>query len=89
MPDIDVDFEDTLRDKVVDYIKDRYGKDHIASIGTFMKMGAKASFKDVARVMWIGFDRANQLSNLINTSTLSESVTQSEELKISRNLTKS
>jgi DNA polymerase III alpha subunit len=81
MPDIDVDFEDTLRDKVVDYIKDRYGKDHIASIGTFMKMGAKASFKDVARVMWIGFDRANQLSNLINTSTLSESVTQSEELK--------
>jgi DNA polymerase-3 subunit alpha len=38
MPDIDVDFEDTLRDQVIDYIKNRYGHDKVASIGTFMKM---------------------------------------------------
>jgi DNA polymerase-3 subunit alpha len=64
-PDIDIDFEDTLRDKVVDYVSAKYGSENVANIGTFMKMTAKAAFKDVARVMGIPFDRANQLSNLL------------------------
>jgi DNA polymerase-3 subunit alpha len=51
MPDIDTDFEDTYRDKVIEYIRDRYGKDNVAHIGTYMSLAAKAAFKDVARVM--------------------------------------
>ena len=51
MPDIDVDFDDEQRERVFDYVRDHYGKDMVAKIGTFMNMSAKAAFKDVARVM--------------------------------------
>ena len=47
MPDIDVDFDDEGRYKVIQYVQDRYGKDHISHVITFGTMAAKGSVKDV------------------------------------------
>jgi DNA polymerase-3 subunit alpha len=65
MPDFDIDFEDTLRDKVVDYVTEKYGSDNVCAIGTYMKLSTKAAFKDLARTMGIPFDRSNLVSNLL------------------------
>jgi DNA polymerase-3 subunit alpha len=51
MPDFDIDFEDTLREKVIDYVTEKYGADRVCAIGTFMKMASKAAFKDAARTL--------------------------------------
>lgn len=65
MPDFDIDFEDTLRDKVVDYVTEKYGVDKVCAIGTYMKLATKAAFKDAARAIGIPFERSNQVSNLL------------------------
>jgi len=65
MPDFDIDFEDTEREKVIQYCSQKYWKEKVCSIGTFMKMASKAAFKDSARAIWVPFDRANTISNLI------------------------
>ena len=51
MPDIDIDFDDVNRQKVIDYVVDKYGKTQVAQIITFGTMAAKSSIKDVARAM--------------------------------------
>lgn len=65
MPDFDIDFEDTQRQKVIDYCTNKYGQEKVCSIGTFMKLASKAAFKDSARAIGLPFDRSNQVSNLI------------------------
>ena len=65
MPDFDIDFEDTQRQKVIDYCTEKYWKQKVCSIWTFMKMATKAAFKDSARATWIPFDKSNQITNLI------------------------
>ncbi len=50
MPDIDMDFEDARRDEVIQYVNERFGKDHVAQIVTFGTLGAKAAIKDCGRV---------------------------------------
>ncbi len=65
MPDFDIDFEDTLRGKVVEYVTEKYGYDHVSAIGTYMKMATKAAFKDAARAIGIPFDKSNLTSNLM------------------------
>jgi DNA polymerase-3 subunit alpha len=65
MPDFDIDFEDTLREKVVQYVTDKYGHDKVCAIGTYMKLATKAAFKDAARAIGIPFDKSNQISNLM------------------------
>lgn len=61
MPDIDIDFDDEGRSKVIDYVIDKYGKNQVAQIITYGTMAAKMSIKDVARVM----DLPHQESNLL------------------------
>ena len=51
MPDIDVDFDDAGRERVIDYVTEKYGADHVAHIVTFGQMAAKSAIKDVGRVM--------------------------------------
>ena len=51
MPDFDIDFEDTQRDRVIGHIREKYGDQNVCSIGTFMKMATKAAFKDAARAL--------------------------------------
>ena len=47
MPDIDMDFSDTHREEVVDYVRRKYGDDHVAQIVTFGTMAARAAIRDV------------------------------------------
>ena len=65
MPDIDVDFADDARDKVIDYCRRKYWSDHVAQICTFGTFAARAAVKDVGRVMWIEFQEMNELAKLI------------------------
>src|SRR5947207_13501738 len=51
MPDIDMDFPDDRREEVITYVAHKYGEDSVAQMVTFNTMAAKASVKDVARVM--------------------------------------
>jgi DNA polymerase-3 subunit alpha len=51
MPDIDIDFDDDGRQKVIDYVVDKYGKDQVAQIITYGTMAARSSLRDVGRVM--------------------------------------
>jgi DNA polymerase-3 subunit alpha len=65
MPDIDIDFDDIGRDRVIQYVVDKYGKNQVAQIITFGSMGAKSAIKDVARVLGLPLDKANYLAKLI------------------------
>ena len=65
MPDIDTDFADVDRDEVVNYCRDKYGKDHVAQICTFGTFAARAAVKDVGRVMWVPFSEMNELGKMI------------------------
>lgn len=81
MPDIDTDFEDTKRELVVEYVKNKYWESKVASIWTYMTMAAKAAFKDVARVFWLPFDQSNKISNLITGKNIKASLEENEEFK--------
>lgn len=65
LPDFDVDFSDARREEVIEYVKERYGNDHVGQIATFGTLKAKAVVKDVARVMGFSPQEANQLTALI------------------------
>ena len=65
LPDIDTDFDDVGRQKVIDYVISKYGKQQVAQIITFGTMAAKMSIKDVARVMDLPLPESNALAKLI------------------------
>ena len=65
MPDIDVDFADTRRQEVIDYVSDKYGHDCVVQIVTFGSMQAKAAIKDVGRVMDVSLEKVNKLTKMI------------------------
>lgn len=65
MPDIDTDFDDEGRQKVIDYVVEKYGKNQVAQIVTYGTMAAKMSIKDVARVMDLPLAESNALSKLV------------------------
>ncbi len=65
MPDIDTDFDDEGRQKVLDYVVDKYGKNQVAQIITYGTMAAKMSIKDVARVMDLPLSESNALAKLV------------------------
>lgn len=65
MPDVDVDFDDVGRAKVIDYVVNKYGSDNVAQVVTFGSMAAKSSIKDVARVLELPLNEATRLANLI------------------------
>lgn len=65
MPDIDIDFDEDGRQKVIDYVVEKYGKDKVAQIVTFGTMAAKSSIKDVARVLGLPLHEAERLTKLL------------------------
>jgi DNA polymerase-3 subunit alpha len=84
MPDIDIDFCIEGREKVIDYVRDKYGHDHVCQIITFGTMMAKGVIKDVARVLGFPFEDSNALTELIPDTlkiTLHEAVEQEPKLK--------
>lgn len=66
MPDIDTDFDDDGRQKVIDYVVEKYGKAQVAQIITYGTMAAKSSIKDVARVMDLPLAESNALAKLVS-----------------------
>ncbi len=66
-PDFDIDFCERRRGEVLDYVRDKYGAESVAQIGTFGTLKAKAVLKDVARVMGVSFADSNRLVSLIPT----------------------
>ncbi len=65
MPDIDTDFDDEGRQKVIDYVVDKYGYNQVAQIITYGTMAAKSSIKDVARVKDLPLSESNALAKLV------------------------
>ncbi len=65
MPDIDIDFDDEGRQKVINYVVEKYGKNQVAQIITFGSMGAKSAIRDVARVLGVSLEQANYMAKLV------------------------
>lgn len=65
MPDIDIDFDDEGRDKVMQYVINKYGSSKVAQIVTFGTMAAKSSIRDVARVLKLPLPEADRLAKLV------------------------
>lgn len=65
MPDIDIDFCYERREEVIDYVKRKYGDDHVAQIITFGTMGAKAAIRDVGRVLDISYAHVDKIAKEI------------------------
>ncbi|MFN7197469.1 MAG: DNA polymerase III subunit alpha, partial [Hylemonella sp.] len=65
MPDFDIDFCQANRDRVIDYVKHKYGKDAVSQIATFGTMAAKAAVRDVGRVLDMSYTFCDGLSKLI------------------------
>ena len=65
MPDADIDFDDEHRDEVIEYVRDKYGRDCVASVITFGTMQAKAAIKDVGRAMGLSYDETDRLAKLV------------------------
>jgi DNA polymerase-3 subunit alpha len=83
MPDIDIDFDDEGRQKVIEYVVNKYGRNQVAHIITFGSMAAKSAIKDVARVLSLPLERANYLTKLVPEKlgiTLAESFEEVLEL---------
>ncbi|MDR3274081.1 MAG: DNA polymerase III subunit alpha [Puniceicoccales bacterium] len=83
-PDFDIDFCMNRRSDVIDYVRSKYGKDHVANIITFGTLGAKMVVRDVCRVYDIPYEEANRLAKMIPDDlhvTLSEALAKSAELR--------
>lgn len=65
MPDVDIDFDDDGRQKVLDYVTNKYGSDKVAHICTFGTMATKMAIRDVARVLKLPLSEADRLSKLV------------------------
>ncbi len=81
MPDIDMDFADDRRDEVIDYVSEKYGKDHVAQIITFGTMAARAAVRDVGRAMGYSYNFCDQVAKMVPFgSTLEKAIYESQEL---------
>eukprot|EP01041_Mallomonas_annulata_P018397 gene18397-37312_t len=65
MPDFDIDFCQANRDRVIDYVKDKYGKDAVSQIATFGTLAARAAIRDVGRVLDFSYGFCDGISKLI------------------------
>jgi DNA polymerase-3 subunit alpha len=84
MPDIDIDFDDDGREKVLHYVSQKYGKERVAHLITFGKMAAKSAIRDVARVQKLPLQEADRLAKMIPERpgvTLNDAIKEVPELK--------
>ncbi|HEX2765414.1 MAG TPA: DNA polymerase III subunit alpha [Candidatus Limnocylindria bacterium] len=65
MPDIDIDFQDSRRDEVIEYVTRKYGDDRVAQIITFGTLGAKAAIRDVGRAMGLTYGEADRVAKAV------------------------
>ncbi len=84
MPDIDIDFDDDGREKILKWVVDKYGKKRVANIITFGSMAAKSSIRDVARVLRLPLSESDRLAKLVPELpgiSLEKAFSQVKELK--------
>ena len=83
MPDIDMDFQDDRRDEVLQYVKDKYGHDHVAQIITFGTLGPKAALRDTGRALGMAYADVDQVARLVpfRARSLSEAMEMEPNLK--------
>jgi len=92
LPDIDIDFDDEGRDKVIDYVINKYGKNQVAQIITYGTMAAKSSIRDAGRVMELPLPETDAIAKLIpekpgtSLSKAFEEVGELKQIKSSDNL---
>lgn len=65
MPDIDIDIQDNRRNEILDYLEEKYGKDHFSLITTYQTLGTKSSIRDVARTLNIPIGEVNAITKKI------------------------
>jgi DNA polymerase-3 subunit alpha len=82
MPDIDLDFDDRHRDKVIEYARSKYGSDRVAHICTFNRTGAKQSIRDAARALGYDFATGDKISKLVPPPVLGVSKSLSECMQV-------
>jgi len=83
-PDIDIDFCKERRGEIIRYVKEKYGEENVAQIGTFGTLAARAAIKDVGRVLGIPVMRVNQITAMVPETlgiSLDEALETSDELK--------
>lgn len=82
MPDIDMDFTDTRRDEVLNYLRQRYGENHVAQIITFGTMAARAAVRDTGRALGLAYSFCDTIAKLIPfNNSLAEALANVVELK--------
>ncbi|HON07012.1 MAG TPA: DNA polymerase III subunit alpha, partial [Verrucomicrobiota bacterium] len=83
-PDIDIDFADDRRNDVIEYVRNKYGRDSVAQIITFGTLGAKQVVRDVGRVMALSYEECDKLAKMIPNDpkiTLKSALEKSPDLK--------
>ncbi len=83
-PDIDIDFCRDRRELVIQYVKDKYGSENVAQIGTFGTLKAKAAIRDVARALSVPLKRADEIAKMVPDTLnikLKDALKESPELK--------
>ncbi|MBI3414788.1 MAG: DNA polymerase III subunit alpha [Verrucomicrobia bacterium] len=83
-PDIDIDFADDRRADVIEYVREKYGRDSVAQIITFGTMGAKSVVRDVGRVMGLNYGECDRLAKMIPNElkmSLEKALKQSPDFK--------
>ncbi len=81
MPDIDVDFDDEGRYKVIQYVQEHYGVDHVSHVITFGTMAAKMAIKDLARIFQLPLDESNRLTKMVPDKPFVVSESYKKEMK--------
>ena len=81
MPDIDIDFQDTEKQRIIEYLRQRYNENNVALIGAFSKMKAKQAIKDVARVLKVSASDADRITKIIVSDSLEDEIQNNEQFK--------
>jgi len=85
MPDFDIDFCQSRRDEVIDYVQKKYGSDYVAQIITFGKLQARAVLKDVGRVLQMPYSQVDRICKLIPFNAI-EAVTLEKAIEMDKDL---
>ncbi|MGH2458006.1 MAG: DNA polymerase III subunit alpha [Chloroflexota bacterium] len=85
MPDVDMDFADDRRDEMIEYVTQKYGRDHVAQIITFGTLGAKAAIRDVGRARGLPLSDVDRVAKLVPSlpvgMTIDHAIEDNPELK--------
>ena len=86
MPDIDMDFGDTRRGEVVEYVRRKYGDDHVAQIVTFGTMAARGAIRDVGRALNMTYAEVDVVAKLVPSGPGALHITLDDALRLSKQL---